>query len=143
MEGYGCCFPGNWESIAPLEEDERQTSNRAELKAAIAAVLEVTHRPVIFGDSKYVLDGVQGEVYQWCRNGWCGPKGPIPNSMPWEALLKEGIATATSNGIGTDSYFGWSVCGEASDPVNYKPFRLRGGQLFWTFFHRETCAEGR
>ena len=35
---YGCCFLGR----APLEEDERQTNNKAELKAAIAAVLKVT-----------------------------------------------------------------------------------------------------
>ena len=46
MGGYDCCFPGNWEFTAPLEEDERQTNNRAELKAAIAAILKVTPRTV-------------------------------------------------------------------------------------------------
>ena len=78
---YGWCFPGPWEFVAPLDEDERQTNNMAELEAAIAAVMKVTWRTVVFGDSKYVLDGVKGEAYKWRRNGWCGPKGPVPNSM--------------------------------------------------------------
>ena len=56
--GYGCCCPGHWEFAAPLEEDERQTNNRAELKAASAAIPKVTQRTVIFAYSKYVLDGV-------------------------------------------------------------------------------------
>ena len=86
--GYGCCFQGHWEFAVPLEEEEQQTNNIVELKAAIAAVLKLTQRSVIFGDSKNVLDGVKGEAYKWRRNGWCGPKGPGPNSMLWEALLR-------------------------------------------------------
>ena len=77
--GYDCCFPGNWEFTAPLEEDEHQTNNRAKLKAAIVAVLKVTQHTVIFRDSKFVLDQVQGDAYKWRR--WCASKGPIPNSM--------------------------------------------------------------
>ena len=86
--GYGCCFPGHWEFAAPVEEDERQTNNRAELKVAITAVLKVRQRTVIFGDSEYVLDGVKGEAYKWRRNGWCGPKVLVPNPTLWEALLQ-------------------------------------------------------
>ena len=86
--GYRCCFPGQCEFAAPLDEDQQQTNNRVELKAAIAAVLKVTHRTVIFGEPKYVLEGFEGEAYKWRRNCWCGPKGPIPNSMLLEVLLQ-------------------------------------------------------
>ena len=37
---------------------------------------------MIFGKSKYVLDGIQGEAYKWQCNSWCGPKSSV------EALLQ-------------------------------------------------------
>ena len=60
--GYECCFLCHWELAAPLDKDERQTNNRAEFKAAIAAVLKATQRTAMFGDSKYVLDGIEEEA---------------------------------------------------------------------------------
>ena len=73
---------------APLDEDQRQTNDMAELNAAIAAGLKVTQRTVIFGDSGCVLDNVKREAYKWRCNGWCSPKGRVPNSMLWDALLQ-------------------------------------------------------
>ena len=64
------------------------TGQNKKKRATIAAVLKVTQRTVIFGDSKYVLDSVKGEAHKWRRNGWCGPQGPVPNSMLWQALLQ-------------------------------------------------------
>ena len=81
------CHQGHWEFSSPPDTLEKQTNNRAELKAAISTVVKVTQKTVIFGDSTYVLDGVAGKAYSWQRMRWCLPTGPVPNSDLWEALL--------------------------------------------------------
>ena len=63
--GFGSCHLGHWEFSSPLDTLEKQTNNRAELKAAISAVVKVTQKIIIFGDSQYVLDGVAGKAYEW------------------------------------------------------------------------------
>ena len=85
--GFGSCHHGHWMFSSPLDTLEKQTNNRAELKAASSAVVKVTQKTVIFGDSTYVLDGVAGKAYLWRRMQWCLPTGPLPNSDLWEALL--------------------------------------------------------
>ena len=63
----------------------------------------MTLRTVILSESKYVLNGVLGEAYKWRRNVLYGPKGPIPDSMPWEALMQVFDSTHNSSGgCGTD-----------------------------------------
>ena len=54
----GGCHLGHWEFSSPRDTLEKQTNNRAELKAAISAVVKVTSKTVIFGDSQYVLNEV-------------------------------------------------------------------------------------
>ena len=81
------CHQGHWESSSPLDTLEKQTNNRAELKAEIWAVVKVSQKTVIFGDSSYVLNGVAGKAYTWRRLQWCLPTGPVPYSDVWEALL--------------------------------------------------------
>ena len=83
--GFGSCHQGQWEFSSPLDTLEKHTNNRAESKAAISAVVKVTQKTVIFGDS--VLDGVAGKANTWRRLQWCLPTGPVPNSDLWEALL--------------------------------------------------------
>ena len=39
--GFGSCHQGHWEFSSPLDTLEKQTNNRAELKAAISAVVKV------------------------------------------------------------------------------------------------------
>ena len=85
--GFGSCHQGHWEFSSPLDTLEKQTNNRAELKATISAVVKVTQKTVIFGDPTYVLDGVAGKAYTWRRMQWCLPTGSVPNSDLWEALL--------------------------------------------------------
>ena len=53
---------GQREFSSPLDVLEKQTDNKAELKAAISEVVKLTYTTIIFRDSKYVLDGVQGNV---------------------------------------------------------------------------------
>ena len=85
--GFGSCHQGHWEFSSPLDTLEKQTNNRAELKAAISAVVKVSQKTAIFGDSTYVLDGVAGKAYTGRRLQWCLPTGPVPNSDLWEAVL--------------------------------------------------------
>ena len=85
--GFGSCHQGHWEFSSPLDALKKQTNNRAELKAAISAVVKVTQKTVIFGDSTCVLDAVAGKAYTWRRLQWCLPTVPVRNSELWEALL--------------------------------------------------------
>ena len=86
MGGFGSCHQGHWEFSSPLDTLEKETNNTA-LKAAISAVVKVSQKTLIFGDSSYVPDGVAGRAYTWRRLQWCLPTGPVPNSDLWKALL--------------------------------------------------------
>ena len=85
MGGFGKCQEGHWEISSPLDTLEKQTSNRAELKAAISAVVKVSQNTAIFGDSLYVLDGFACKAYTWRQLQWCVPTCPVPNLDVWEA----------------------------------------------------------
>lgn len=71
-----------------------QSSNRAELRAIIAA-LTLRHWPgegfqtvVIATDSEYVVDGATKWVKTWTQNGWkTAKKEPVKNKDLWEKLL--------------------------------------------------------
>ena len=65
--GFGSCHMGHREFSSPLDTLEKQTNNRAELKAVISAVVTVSQKTVIFGDSCYLLDGVAGKAFEWRR----------------------------------------------------------------------------
>ncbi|KGO67869.1 hypothetical protein PITC_044830 [Penicillium italicum] len=73
-----------------------QTSNRAELRAVIAAtrsrhwVSEGCRCLVIATDSEYVVKGVTQWVKAWVRNGWATKAGaPVKNQDLWQCLLGE------------------------------------------------------
>ena len=87
MGVFGKCHQGHWEFSSPLDTLEKQTNNRAQLKAAISAVMKVTQKAIIFGDSTYLLDGVAGRAYTWRRLQRCLPTGPVLNLDLCEALL--------------------------------------------------------
>ena len=94
--------------IRCLEEDECETKSGAKFKAIIAAIVKVTQRIVIFEDSKYVHNGEQGDAHKWRHNGWCGYKGPVPNSMLWGAQVQ--VIDLTPHLI----RWAWSHCTRAS-----------------------------
>jgi len=73
-----------------------QTSNRAELRAVIAALQfrcwygEGWTQLVIATDSEYVVSGATEWVQSWVRNGWLTSKNtPVKNRDLWELLLQE------------------------------------------------------
>lgn len=84
------------EQKGPTGETCPQTSNRAELRAVIAAlqyrtwVGERWTSLVIATDSEYVVKGTTVWVSNWLKNGWRTSTGkPVVNRDLWELLLQE------------------------------------------------------
>ena len=108
--GCGIVFrPDGQASISfPLEQSQEghaPTSNRAELRAVIAALRlrywpgEGFSRIVIATDSEYVVRGICELVDNWQENGWRTSKGgPIKNKDLWGWLLAD-VEEAENNGV--------------------------------------------
>lgn len=89
--------PGGWCAILRYGPHEKvlqggaslTTSNRMELRAAIAALQALT-RPCIVEihtDSQYLRKGVTQWLPRWLRNGWLTvDKQPVKNRDLWQAL---------------------------------------------------------
>lgn len=83
------------EEEGPTGVKHRQTNNRAELRAVIAAlqfrewdreVLSV----VIATDSTHVVEGITSWIHEWLARGWTRKDGkPVKNRDLWECLLDE------------------------------------------------------
>ena len=80
----------------PTGQRYPHTSNRAELRAIIAALQfrpwdrEQFKRIVIATDSSYAVSGATEWVFVWLNNGWRTSKGePVKNRDLWELLVKE------------------------------------------------------
>jgi ribonuclease HI len=78
-----------------LSSEYEPTSNRAELRAAIAALEmrfwkgEGFHRLAIATDSEYVIKGVTEWSVKWKKNGWKTTNGGIvKNQDLWKMLLE-------------------------------------------------------
>jgi len=95
--GYGVVFaPLEWFSPISrrLEQDGNpQTSNRAELRAVLAALGlrfwagEGFSRIVIACDSQYVVKGISEYIFEWRRNGWMTTSGTqVANQDLWRKL---------------------------------------------------------
>lgn len=90
--GSGCS--GRLENKGPSDVAAPATSNRAELRAVIAA-LEFRHWPgegfqrmIIATDSSYVVLGITQHISKWTQNGWKTAKQtPVANRDLWEYLL--------------------------------------------------------
>ncbi|KUJ15261.1 ribonuclease H-like protein [Mollisia scopiformis] len=92
---YGT-FSLRLEDCGPKGDSQAQTSNRAELRAVIAAlqfriwVGEGWKRLIIATDSEYVVKGATEWIQGWQRKGWVtAKKEPVKNKDLWELLLKE------------------------------------------------------
>ncbi|PCD21527.1 hypothetical protein AU210_016487 [Fusarium oxysporum f. sp. radicis-cucumerinum] len=87
---------GRLENRGPFGDDHSQTSNRAELRAVIAALRfrywngEGFTTVVLATDSEYVVKGATIWVLGWFRKGWrTSSGGLVKNRDLWEALLGE------------------------------------------------------
>ena len=93
------------EHTGPSGQSHPQTSNRAELRAVIAALQfrrwdgEGFRRLVIATDSEYVVEGATVRVKKWKTNGWrTATKAPVKNRDLWEFLMEQ-IAVANHRGV--------------------------------------------
>ena len=92
--GYGIKWSLRNHLACRLEGTGPETSNRAELRAAIAALgLRVWNgegfdRVVLACDSEYVVKGISDWVHKWKGNGWRTSQGkPVENQDLWMMLL--------------------------------------------------------
>ncbi|KAM3559456.1 hypothetical protein MY1884_003452 [Beauveria asiatica] len=101
LEGRPLLVSGRLEKKGPWGDDGIQSSNRAELRAVIAA-LRFRHWPgegfktvVIATDSEYVVEGSTQWAKTWVQNSWrtTGKRetngSNVKNKDLWEALLGE------------------------------------------------------
>ena len=95
--GFGVVFaPLVWFSPISrrLEQDGHpQTSNRAELRAALASLSlrfwagEGFSRIVLACDSEYVVNGISKWILKWRKNGWkTTARSPVANQDLWKKL---------------------------------------------------------
>ncbi|KAK4113373.1 hypothetical protein N656DRAFT_797251 [Canariomyces notabilis] len=96
VHGPGDVTFGRLEDKGPFGDDSVATSNRAELRAVIAALrlcdwqTEGFNSLVIATDSTYVVDGATGWARGWVRNGRKTRTGAhVKNKDLWELLLGE------------------------------------------------------
>ncbi|KAK6066462.1 methyltransferase domain-containing protein [Seiridium cupressi] len=87
---------GRLESQGPFGDESAQTSNRAEIRAVIAALrfrdwADQGYRAVVIAtDSEYAAEGSTEWVKTWLRNGWkTQGKAEVKNRDLWEMLLGE------------------------------------------------------
>ncbi|KAK0111144.1 hypothetical protein ONS95_001520 [Cadophora gregata] len=92
---YGS-VPFRLENQSPDGSPAEQTSNRAELRAVIAALQfrvwqgEGWKRLVIATDSEYAVKGATEWFGAWVRKGWKTSKNePVKNRDLWKLLMKE------------------------------------------------------
>ncbi|KAI1196795.1 hypothetical protein F5X97DRAFT_203174 [Nemania serpens] len=91
-----CMISGRLELKGPFGDESVATSNRAELRAAIAVLRRNDWRAdgftsvVIATDSSYLVDGATEWVKSWVLNGWKTRAGsPVKNQDLWELFLGE------------------------------------------------------
>ncbi|KAI8648698.1 RNase H type-1 domain-containing protein [Fusarium keratoplasticum] len=91
-----CIVSGRLEDKGPFGDDSVATSNRAELRAAIAVLRLCDWRDqgydgiVIATDSTYLVDGATGWAKGWVRKGWkTRTGGNVKNKDLWDLLLGE------------------------------------------------------
>ncbi|KAI1212739.1 uncharacterized protein F4807DRAFT_348150 [Annulohypoxylon truncatum] len=93
---HPCIVSGRLELKGPFGDESVATSNRAELRAAIAVLRRNDWRAdgftsvVIATDSSYLVDGATEWVRNWVRNGWkTRAGGSVKNQDLWELFLGE------------------------------------------------------
>lgn len=82
-----------WNVSEPLAQSDRQTSNVAELRAAIKAIQIVKENGVkrleIRTDSEYLKKGMEHWILTWIENDWFTSNNkPVENKKVWKQLLR-------------------------------------------------------
>lgn len=89
--GYGVVITHDGMVVEKGGFKEYTTNNEMELKAVVEALKEIAPKrmPVdIYTDSKYVVEGSNGWVFGWAKNGWKTKAGTdVLNKDLWQELL--------------------------------------------------------
>lgn len=103
--GYGVKWNKDYHLSRRLEGTGPETSNRAELRAAIVALgLRIWNgegfdKVVLACDSEYVVLGICERVQRWKQRGWITSAGtPVANKDLWELLLAK-LETLDDHGV--------------------------------------------
>lgn len=103
--GYGVKWSRDRHFSERLEGTEPETSNRAELRAAIVALgLRIWNgegfdKVVLACDSEYVVLGICERVERWKQRGWITSAGtPVMNKDLWQLLLAK-LETLDDRGV--------------------------------------------
>ena len=89
--------PGGWGVLIEYGElskqlyggDASSTNNKMELTAAIMALREIKEpcEVILYTDSKYVINGIEGWIHNWKKRGWIGSnKKSVKNIELWKEL---------------------------------------------------------
>ncbi|KAM7197958.1 rnase h domain protein [Naviculisporaceae sp. PSN 640] len=102
LSGDKLCADGRLEKKGPFGDEAAQTSNRAELRAVIAALRfrywpgENFRKLVIATDSEYIVEGATNWARKWAADNWTRRAAPrsrqrtdVKNKDLWLALLGE------------------------------------------------------
>jgi ribonuclease HI len=77
--GYGIVMLGKECRVEMRGGEIYTTNNRMEMMAVLIALkhlpVKFTH-PIIYSDSKYVINGLMGWCHKWRQKGWTGIKNP-------------------------------------------------------------------
>lgn len=90
--------PGGWGAVLFYKDKKKEisgfsktaTNNIMELTAAIEALKLLKKKCQIdmYTDSKYLIDGITGWIFNWERNNWqTAGKQPVKNKELWQELL--------------------------------------------------------
>ncbi len=89
--GFGVVITYDGKVIEKGGFKERTTNNEMELTAVVEALTAVVSlkRPVeIYTDSKYVVEGANGWIFGWLKNGWkTKAETDVINKELWQELL--------------------------------------------------------
>ena len=80
-EGHGLLIYGGFPG---------DSNNRMELTGVLSALrrLVVPCEVLVVSDSQYVVNGLNGYIWNWATNGWKNSKGqPVANRDLWEEML--------------------------------------------------------
>jgi ribonuclease HI len=80
-------YPDRRRTLELYGGEHETTISRMELKAAIMAVQLMVpgEESLLYSDSKYVVTGINEQLFMWLRNGWrTGDNRPLKNLDLWQ-----------------------------------------------------------
>lgn len=116
-----CVVSGRLELKGPFGDESVATSNRAELRAAIAVLRRNNWRAdgftsvVIATDSSYLVDGATGWVKSWVRNGWNTRAGGLVKNQDLWALFLGEVEKCKETGLDVEL---WKIPREMNEFAN-------------------------